>query len=65
MGNVLYDSLKVFGLGLGASEAEVKVKYRAMSRLYHPDKHDPQKMGMSNAEATEFFKLINNAQAHL
>lgn len=65
MGNVLYDSLKILGLGLGASESEVKVKYRQLSRIYHPDKHDSEKTGISDNEASEFFKLINNAQAHL
>lgn len=65
VGRSLYDSLKVLGLGLGASEAEVKVKYRMLSRIYHPDKHDPAKTGMSNEEASDFFKLINNAQAYL
>ena len=59
------DSLKVLGLGLGASEAEVKAKYRALSRIYHPDKHDPVKTGMSDVEASDFFKLINNAQSYL
>ena len=65
VGNVLYDSLKILGLGLGASESEVKVKYRQLSRIYHPDKHDSEKTGISDNEASEFFKLINNAQAHL
>ena len=30
-------TLKIFGLGLGASETEEKVKYRQMARVYHPD----------------------------
>ena len=65
VGRSLYDSLKILGLGFGASETEVKVQYRALCRIYHPDKHDPAKTGMSNEEASDFFKLINNAQAYL
>ncbi|KAL7526244.1 hypothetical protein ACHAXR_001390, partial [Thalassiosira sp. AJA248-18] len=65
VGKVLYDSLKVLGLGLDASETEVKIKYRALSRLHHPDKHDTAKTGMTNQGASDFFKLINNAQAYL
>ena len=30
-------ALKIFGLGLGASETEQKVRYRQMARFYHPD----------------------------
>jgi len=52
-------------LGLGASEAELKKRYRELSRLYHPDKHDPTKTGMTDEEAENFCKLINNAYAHL
>ncbi|KAL7536025.1 hypothetical protein ACHAXR_011344, partial [Thalassiosira sp. AJA248-18] len=65
VGEVLYDSLKVLGLGLGASETDVKIKYRALSRLYHSDKHDSTKTGMTDQAASDFFKLINNAQAYL
>ena len=61
----MYDSLKVLGLGFGASETEVKVQYRALSRIWHPDKHDPARTGKTAKEAEEFFKLINNAHAHL
>ncbi|KAL7523598.1 hypothetical protein ACHAXR_000250, partial [Thalassiosira sp. AJA248-18] len=65
VGQVLYDSLKVLGLGLGASETKVKTKYQALSCLYHPDKHDSTKTDMTNQAASDFFKLINNAQAYL
>ena len=59
VGDSLYDLIKVFGLGFGASETEVNMC------IYHPDKHDPTKTGMSNDKASDFFKLINNAQAYL
>ena len=65
VGRSLFDSLKVLGLGLGATEREVKTNYRALSRMYHPDKHDPDKTGMTHEEANEFFKLINNANQYL
>jgi len=54
VGRTLYDSLKIFGLGFGATEAEVKAKYRAMSRIYHPKKHDPEKTGKTHEEASNF-----------
>ena len=65
VGRSLEHSFKVLGLGLGATETEVKVAYRALARIYHPDKHDPMRTGMTQAEASEYFKIINNAQAYL
>ena len=65
VGRSLYDSLKILGVGLGATETEVKVKYRALSRINRPDKHDSTKTGMTYEEAENFFKLINNVQAYL
>ena len=65
VGRSLEHSFKALGLGLGATETEVKVAYRALARIYHPDKHDPAQTGMTHADASEYFKLINNAQAYL
>jgi len=65
VGHSLEHSFKALGLGLGATETKVKVKYRALAQTYHPDKHDPARTGMTHAEASEYFKLINNAQAYL
>ena len=65
VGRSLEHSFKALGLGLGATETEVKVAYRALARIYHPDKHDPMRTGMTHAEASEYFKIINNAQAYL
>ena len=65
VGRSLEHSFKALGLGLGATETEVKVAYRALARIYHPDKHDPMQTGMTQAEASEYFKIINNAQAYL
>ena len=41
---------------------EVKVRYRALARIYHPDKHDPTRTGMPQSAAADFFKLINYAR---
>ena len=61
----MYDSFKILGLGLGATETDVKVAYRTLSRIYHPDKHDSSRTGMTNEEAPEHFKPINNANQYL
>ncbi len=58
-------SFKALGLGLGATETEVKVRYCALARIYHPEKHDPTRTGLSHEAAADYFKLINNAQAYL
>ena len=61
----MYDSLKIFNLGYGATIAEVKAEYRSLARMYHPDKHQPEQTGMSNEDAKRFFQLINNAHTYL
>jgi curved DNA-binding protein CbpA len=65
VGQSLEHSFKALGLSLGATETAVKVKYHALARIYHPDKHNPARTGMTHAEASKYFKLINNAQAYL
>jgi curved DNA-binding protein CbpA len=65
VGRSLEHSFKVLGLGHGATETEVKLAYRALAQIYHPDKHDPTRTGMKQAVASEYFKIINNAQAYL
>ncbi len=53
--------LKTLGLGLGASEMEIKVHYQHLVCKYHPDKNNPAVTGLTAAEASDFFKLLNNA----
>jgi DnaJ-class molecular chaperone len=67
VGNCAYDSLKILGLGLGALEREVKLAYKRLASLYHPDKweHTRATTGMRLKETTAHFQLLNNAQAFL
>ena len=67
VGQSLYDSLKILGLGLGASECEVKSAYRRLACLYHPDKWEQARetTGMTLQETNTHFQLLNNAQAFL
>ena len=62
---VLQGEAYFLGLGLGASEMEIKVRYRQLARKYHPDKNDPAITGLATAEASDFFKLLNNANEYL
>jgi DnaJ-class molecular chaperone len=56
-------ALKLLGLGLGASEMEMKMRYsRQLAREYHPDKNNHEVTGLTAAEASDFFKLLNNAK---
>ena len=61
----MYDSFKVLDLGIGASKMEVKVQFRKLSRVYHPDVHKSAQTGVTDPEATAFFQLINNAYSYL
>ncbi len=65
VGHSMSHSLKILGLGLGASETEIKVHYRQLARKYHPDNNDCAAIGLTMKEATEFFKLLNNANDYL
>jgi len=40
VGQSMSHSLKILGLGLGASEMEIKIHYRQLAHKYHPDKND-------------------------
>jgi curved DNA-binding protein CbpA len=65
VGHSLFHSLTILGLGLGASEMEIKVHYRQLARKYHPDKNDTAVTGLTTSEASDFFKLLNNANEYL
>jgi hypothetical protein len=36
-----------------------------MAREYHPDKNNPEVLGLTATEALDFFKLLNNANMFL
>ena len=59
------DSLGVMGLEEGVTVSEVKVRYRFLARQLHSEKHDTEVTGMTEAEAVDLFKLVNNVQEHL
>ncbi len=67
VGHDMYDSLKIIGLGLGASEREVKLAYCRLACIYHPDKWEQthQNTGLTLPETTAHFQLLNNAQSFL
>jgi DnaJ-class molecular chaperone len=64
-GRSMSHALKLLGLGLGASEMEVKICYRQLAREYHPDKNNQEMAGLTKTEASDFFKLLNNANMFL
>ena len=44
---------------------EIKVHYRQLARKYHPEKNDITLTGLTTTEASDFFKLLNNANKYL
>ena len=71
IGNVLYDSLKIFDLSYSATYPEVKARYRSLASRYHPDKHSifggegEGRTGMTLEETSAFFQHLNNAHQYL
>ncbi len=64
MGRSLYDAFKILWLGLGASERDVKLAYRNLARLYHPDKGEESRhiTGMMLAETTTHYQLLEDTE---
>ena len=58
----LREAYSTLGLELSATERDVRVKFRQLSRKYHPDKHQQSQTGLTDDEAMEFFQKTNNAQ---
>ena len=63
--NPFRDAFEILGLQPNATERGIRVRFRQLSRKYHPDKHQQSETGMSDAEATEHFQKANNAQEAL
>jgi DnaJ-class molecular chaperone len=61
----MFHSLTIPGLGLTASEIEMKVHYCQLACKYHPDKNDPAITSLTATEASGLFKLLNNVQEYL
>ena len=60
--NEILEAYQILELDSNAAGREANIKFRQLSRIYHPDKHQPEKTGMSNDEAKELFQKFNNAQ---
>ena len=65
VGRSMFQSLTILGLGLRASETEIKVHYRQLACKYHPDKNDTAITGLTASEASTFFQLLNNVHEYL
>ena len=65
VGKVMYDSLRIFDLGYTATMSEVTARFRAQARIYHPDKHDPERTRMSQDTAKQYFQMLGNAREYL
>jgi curved DNA-binding protein CbpA len=49
----------------GATEREIRVRFRKLSRIYHPDRHKCDETGLTDQQAKEKFQEINNAYSYL
>jgi hypothetical protein len=65
VGRSTRDSLACIGLQRGATEREIRVKFRQLSRIYHPDRHKSDETGLTDQQAKEKFQEINNAYSYL
>ena len=63
--NTFRDAFEILGLQPNATEREIRIRFRQLSRKYHPDKHQESETGMSDAEAMEYLQKANNAQEAL
>ncbi len=59
----MFHALKLLGLGLGASEFEVKIWFRQMVREYHPDKNNQEVTGL--IASIGLLQIFDNANMFL
>ena len=58
----MYDSIKILGLGFGATGSEVEDEVpKQLSHYYHPDRWDPIRTNMTLDQSTAHFQRHNNA----
>lgn len=57
------EALRLFGLGEDATEADIKLAYKEMAQILHPDKYADNKR--LSERANEQFKLVNEAREML
>ena len=67
VGHNMFDSLAILGFTIqyDITERHIRRRYMKMVRKYHPDKNKPEETGRNREDATQFFQLLNNAQAYL
>ena len=56
---------KAMGLNLTATARDIRIRFRILSLIYHPDRYSPATLDISPLEAQAHFQLINNAHAYL
>ena len=63
------DSFGILELPLTATEREIKVQYRRLARIYHPDRYELASNEVSSRmtmlEAQQHFQMINNAYEYV
>ena len=65
VGHTKRDSLGILNIPMSATEREIKLQYRRLAKIYHPDKFDPTTTEISMFKVQEHFKQINNAYEYL
>ena len=67
IGKYLCDSLAILGFSLEdkVTERHIRRRYVEMEFFLPPDKNTPSETEKNKEEATQFFQLLNNAQAYL
>ena len=58
-------SFGILKLNNTATEREIKLQYRRLAIIYHPNKYNGTKNPTTKTESQEHFKLINNAYEYL
>ena len=60
--NEILEAYNTLGLERNATEREIRIIFRQLSRTYHLDRHQSEKNEITNNEAQELFQAFNNAQ---